>query len=90
MERTLPILRRVCSGLSVLARVVRPPIVLVSLLFPTVLQAGAQDKQALIREALSAAPPEVANTAIVKSWDGTDLKPDTGVLQGFLQAHVTM
>ena len=78
MERTLPISRRVHSGLSVLARVVRLPIVLVSLLFATVLQAGAQDKQALIREALSAAPPEVAKTAIVKNWDGTVLKPGTG------------
>ena len=78
MERTLRISRRVHSGLSVLARVVRPPIVLVSLLFATVLQAGAQDKQALIREALSAASPEVAKTAIVKNWDGTVLKPGTG------------
>jgi hypothetical protein len=78
MERTLPISPREHSGLSVLARVVRLPIVLVSLLFVTVLQAGAQDKQALIREALSAAPPEVAKTAIVKNWDGTVLKPGTG------------
>ena len=78
MERTLPISRRVHSGLSVRARVVRLPIVLVSLLFVTVLQAGAQDNQALIREALSAAPPEVAKTAIVKNWDGTVLKPGTG------------
>ena len=78
MERTLPISRQVHLGLSALARVVRLPIVLVSLLFVTVLQAGAQDKQALIREALSAAPPEVAKTAIVKNWDGTVLKPGSG------------
>ena len=37
MERMLPILRRVYSWLSVLGRVVRLPIVLVSLLFVTVL-----------------------------------------------------
>jgi hypothetical protein len=78
MERTLPIPRRVHSRLSVLPRVARLPIVLVSLLFVAVLQAGAQDKEALIREALSAAPPEVAKTAIVKNWDGTVLKPGTG------------
>ena len=78
MERTLPISRRVHSWLSLRARVVRLPIVPVSLLSVTVLQAGAQDKQALIREALSAAPPEVAKTAIVKNWDGTVLKPGTG------------
>ena len=57
MERTLLIPRRVHSWLSVLPRVARLPIVLVSLLFVTVLQAGAQDKEALIREALSAARP---------------------------------
>ena len=79
MEKTLTISRRVHSGLSVLARIARLPIVLVSLLFATVLQAGAQDKQALIREALSAAPPEVAKTAIVKNSDGTVLRPGTGV-----------
>jgi hypothetical protein len=78
MERTLLIPRRVHSCLSVLPRVARLPIVLVSLLFVTVLQAGAQDKEALIREALSAAPPEVAKTAIVRNWDGTVLKPGTG------------
>src|SRR5215470_13548643 len=78
MERTSAISRRVDSGLSVLARVLRLPIVLVFLLFASLLQAGAQDKQALIREALSAAPPEVAKTATVKNWDGTLLKPGTG------------
>src|SRR5215471_6457915 len=78
MERTLAISRRVDSGLPVLARVLRLPIVLVFLLFASLLQAGAQDKQALIREALSAAPPEVAKTATVKNRDGTVLKPGTG------------
>src|SRR5215469_12671226 len=67
MERMLPISRRVHSGLSVLARVVRLPIVLVSLLLVTVFQAGSQDNQALIQEALSVAPPEVAKTATVKN-----------------------
>jgi hypothetical protein len=78
MEKTMPISRRVHSELSVLARVVRLPIVLVSLLFATGFQAGAQDKQALIREALSAAPPEVAKTATVKNSDGTVLRQGTG------------
>jgi len=80
MERTLPISRRVHSELYVVASIVRLPIFLVSLLFASVLQAGAQDKQALIREALSAAPPEVAKTAIVKNWDGTVLKPGTAYM----------
>jgi len=57
---------------------VQLPIVLLCLLLATVSQAGAQDNQALIREALSAAPPEVARTAIVKNWDGTVLKPGSG------------
>ena len=78
MERMLPISRRVHSGLSVLARVVRLPIVLVSLLLVTVFQAGSQDNQALIQEALSAAPPEVAKTATVKNRDGTVLRPGAG------------
>ena len=78
MEKTLPISRRVHSELSVLARVARLPIVMVFLLFATVFQAGGQDKQALICEALSAASPEMAKTAIVKNWDGTVLKPGTG------------
>ena len=78
MERALLISGRVHSGLAVLARVARRPIVLVSLLFATVIQTGAQDKEALIHEALSAAPPEVAKSAIVKNGDGTVLKPGTG------------
>ena len=78
MERTLPISRRVHSELSVLPRVVRLPIALVCLLFAIVFQAGGQDKQALISEALSAAPPEMAKTAVVKNLDGTVLKPGTG------------
>jgi hypothetical protein len=32
------------------------------------------DKEALIRDALSAAPPLIAKTAIVKDWDGTVLR----------------
>jgi hypothetical protein len=40
--------------------------------------AGPQDKQALIREALSAAPPEIAKTATVKDWEGNVLKPGSG------------
>ena len=78
MERMLRISGRVHSELSVLPRAVRLPIALVCLLFAIVFQAGGQDKQALISEALSAAPPEVAKTAIVKDWDGTVLKPGTG------------
>ena len=37
-------------------------------------KAGAGQKQAIIREALSAAPPEIAKTATVKDWDGNVLK----------------
>jgi hypothetical protein len=37
-------------------------------------KAGAPQKQAMIREALSAAPPEIAKTATVKDWDGNVLK----------------
>jgi hypothetical protein len=83
MGRTSPISRRVHSVLSVLGRVVRLPIVSVSLLLAAVLQADAQDKQALISEALSAAPPEVAKTAIVKNWDGTVLRPGAGAYTCF-------
>ena len=75
MERTLHISRRVHSGLCALARVLRLPIVLLSLLFVIVLQTSAQDKEAQIREVLSAAPPEIAKTATVKDRDGTILKP---------------
>ena len=53
-------------------------IVLACLLLAAVPQASAQDNQALIRDALSAAPPEVAKTAPVKNWDGTVLKPGSG------------
>ena len=78
MERTLPLSHRVHSALSGLARVLWLSTVLMSLLFASLLQAGAQDKQALIREALSAAPPEVAKTATVKNSDGTVLRQGTG------------
>jgi hypothetical protein len=50
-------------------------ILLVLLLFGT---AAAQNKGELIRDALSAAPPEVAKTATVKNWDGTVLRQGTG------------
>lgn len=42
--------------------------------------AGAEpDKEALIRDALSAAPPAIANTATVMDWDHTVLKSGSGV-----------
>ncbi len=40
--------------------------------------AAAQSKTDLIRDALSAAPPEVAGTARVVNWDGTVLKEGSG------------
>ena len=36
--------------------------------------AQGEDKSALIRDALSAAPPMIAETATVMDWDGTVLK----------------
>ena len=46
--------------------------------------AGAEpDKDALIREALSAAPPAIANTATVKTMDGKVLKEGSGVYTCF-------
>ncbi|MCC7272517.1 MAG: hypothetical protein IT561_07605, partial [Alphaproteobacteria bacterium] len=35
-------------------------------------------KQALIRDALSAAPPTIAKTATVADWDGTVLRKGSG------------
>jgi hypothetical protein len=35
---------------------------------------ATSDKEALIKDALSAAPPLIAKTATVKDWDGTVLK----------------
>ena len=39
---------------------------------------AADDKDALIRDALSAASPEIAGTAMVMDWDQTMLRPGTG------------
>ena len=39
---------------------------------------AADDKDALIKDALSAAPPEIAKTAMVMDWDHSTLKPGTG------------
>jgi hypothetical protein len=41
-------------------------------------KAGPGDKQAMIREALSAAPRAIAKTATVKDWDGNVLKQGSG------------
>ena len=47
-------------------------------LFVAAAPAAAQDKQALIESALSAAPPTVAETATVKDSDGNVLKEGSG------------
>lgn len=39
---------------------------------------GATSKQALIIDALSAAPPTIADTAVVKDWDGSMLREGRG------------
>src|SRR3954463_15648724 len=39
---------------------------------------GADDKEALIKDALSAASPEIAKTATVMDWDHSILKKGTG------------
>ena len=39
---------------------------------------AADDKEALIKDALSAASPEIAKTAMVMDWDNTMLKQGTG------------
>lgn len=41
-------------------------------------KAGGASKQAMIREALSAAPPEIGKTATIKDWDGNVLKQGSG------------
>ncbi|HKE31128.1 MAG TPA: hypothetical protein VKD65_05340 [Candidatus Angelobacter sp.] len=41
-------------------------------------QAAKSDKEALIKDALSAAPPDVAKTAKVIDWDGKVLKEGSG------------
>jgi hypothetical protein len=54
-------------------------LVLASVAFGAVPAAGAEpDKEALIRDALSAAPPAVATMATVMDWDHTVLKPGSG------------
>lgn len=50
----------------------------VAILFVGALPAAAQDKQALIESALSAAPPMVAETATVKDRKGNVLKEGSG------------
>ena len=40
--------------------------------------AAADDKDALIKDALSAAPPEIAKTAMVMDWDHSMLKNGSG------------
>jgi hypothetical protein len=45
---------------------------------PAMAQDKAMGKKALIKEALSAAPPAIAKTATVMDWDGTVLKKGTG------------
>ena len=45
--------------------------------------AAEPDKEALIREALSAAPPEVAKTATVATMDGNVLREGTGAYTCF-------
>jgi hypothetical protein len=55
-----------------------------ALLAATILAIGAatasaaDDKEALIKDALSAAPPEIAKTAMVMDWDHSMLKNGTG------------
>src|SRR5262249_26227939 len=46
-------------------------------------EAAGQDKAALIRDALSAAPPAVAKTAKVVDVDGTVLRPGSGAYTCF-------
>jgi hypothetical protein len=47
-------------------------------IFAAPARAEGEDKSALIRDALSAAPPMIAETATVMDWDGTVLKQGTG------------
>jgi hypothetical protein len=59
---------------SLLTRSAAAALVLVSACAREAAPAPADDKQALIAEALSAAPSAVAAIATVKSWDGETLK----------------
>jgi hypothetical protein len=54
-----------------------------AMLFVAVAPAAAQDKQALIESALSAAPPMVAETATVKDRKGNVLKEGSGAYTCF-------
>jgi hypothetical protein len=47
-------------------------------IFATAALAQGEDKSALIRDALSAAPPVIAETATVMDWDGIVLRQGTG------------
>lgn len=49
----------------------------------TQMKAAAPNKQATIREALSAAPADIAKNATVKDWDGNVLKQGTGAYTCF-------
>jgi hypothetical protein len=53
-------------------------VLLVSPLSGAPQKSSEPSKAALISEALSAAPPEIAKTAKVKNWDGTVLKEGSG------------
>src|SRR5262245_65464311 len=44
---------------------------------------GESSKQALIRDAVSAAPPALARTVTVKDWDGTVLRKGSGAYTCF-------
>jgi len=78
MKRTTPSSQRVQGERPFGVVVVRLAIVAVTILLVTALQAGAEDKQALIRDALRAAPPEVTKGAKIVDWDGTVLRPGSG------------
>jgi hypothetical protein len=78
-ERRSTMNTRVRSALFFNPCLVLPLAVLLTCLVLSAAPQTAQpDKQAKIREALSAAPPDVAKTAKVMDWDGTVLKEGTG------------
>src|SRR6266404_3634017 len=71
--------RMSCDSLSTTRRQLPAAILLGCVVFGAELAAGAEpDKEALIRDALSAAPPAIAGTAAVMDWDHTVLKPGSG------------
>lgn len=57
----------------------RLTLLLICLFLSVTPKPAAQDKAALIRDALSAAPPAVAKTAKVVDVDGTVLRPGSGI-----------